>query len=119
MVREIAFGARPLLKRVQYAWWPPKDYRLHTIGQFDLYPMERDPLKLARLLSSQNAADESETRKKEVIKTNNGVYHVKGFLNVHYQQIVIHEIRELCSNQPHNFKFMRVTEPNPADLERE
>ena len=38
MQKEIAMGARPLLKRVQYAWWPPKDYKLNSIGQFDIYP---------------------------------------------------------------------------------
>ena len=58
MPKEIAFGARPLLKRVQYAWWPPEDYKLLTIGQFDLYPIQRDAIRLQRLLSSEMAAEE-------------------------------------------------------------
>ena len=32
MPKEIALGARPLLKQVQYSWWPPKQYKNLVIG---------------------------------------------------------------------------------------
>ena len=38
MPKEIALGARPLLKKTPYAWWPPEEYQSYTVGQFDIYP---------------------------------------------------------------------------------
>ena len=55
----------------------------------------------------------------DVEKTNNGCYHVKGFLNAHYQQTIIHGIRELCINQPHKYKFTRVAPLSEAEKQRE
>jgi hypothetical protein len=38
MPKEVWMGAKPLLKRVQYDWWPPRQFKNLVIGQFDLYP---------------------------------------------------------------------------------
>ena len=54
MPKEVSIGARPLLKQVPYTWWPPEQYKNLVIGQFDLYPEERDTAKLQRILSSQD-----------------------------------------------------------------
>ena len=40
-------------------------------------------------------------------------------LNAHYQQTIIHGIRDLCITQPHKYKFVRVTQPTEAERERE
>jgi len=42
MPKEIALGARPLLKRVPFTWWPPREFKNLVIGSFDLYPEEHD-----------------------------------------------------------------------------
>lgn len=43
-------GARPLLKKVQYNWWPPKQYQLFNIGLFDIYPTQWNDAELKKLL---------------------------------------------------------------------
>ena len=55
-----------------------------TIGQFDLYPIQKDTMKLEKLLSSEMASDPEERKTQDVEKTNNGCYHVKGFMNAHF-----------------------------------
>lgn len=36
--KEILYGARDKLKKAPYTWWPPEEYKGHTMGRFDLYP---------------------------------------------------------------------------------
>ena len=107
MPKEILLGAKPLLKRAQYAWWPPKEYRLVSIGQFDLYPNNWDSKKLKRLVSTSEEEQElgidvpkvvSQDRKTEVVKTNNAVYMVKDFISLKYQQVILDSIRDLCTS---------------------
>lgn len=50
MPKDIFIGARPLLKPVEYTWWPPKQFANASIGQFDIYPAAWDPQALSRLL---------------------------------------------------------------------
>lgn len=40
MPKEMAAGARPLLKKAPYTWWPPKGYESSVVGQFDIYPID-------------------------------------------------------------------------------
>lgn len=40
MPKDIFLGARPLLKKAEFTWWPPKQYAQVTVGQFDIYPRE-------------------------------------------------------------------------------
>jgi hypothetical protein len=42
MPKELALGARPLLKKAPFSWWPPKEYQALVVGQFDIYPQEYD-----------------------------------------------------------------------------
>ena len=69
--KEMLVGARPLLKRVQYAWWPPKEFQNATIGQFDIYPEHKDVVRLSRILSSNQSAQSvsSEKDRKEERKS--------------------------------------------------
>ena len=46
MPKEIAFGARPLLKQAPYTWWPPRQFKNLVIGQFDIYPLQCDNKRL-------------------------------------------------------------------------
>jgi len=32
------FGAKPLIKKVPYKWWPLKEHENFVVGQFDIYP---------------------------------------------------------------------------------
>jgi hypothetical protein len=34
------YGARSLLKKVPISWWPPQEYKLYSLGRFDLYPIQ-------------------------------------------------------------------------------
>jgi len=36
--KEIFFGVKDLLKKVQYDWWPPEEFKNNLAGRFDLYP---------------------------------------------------------------------------------
>lgn len=38
--KEILYGAKDLLKKAPYTWWPPEEFKNHTMGRFDLYPEE-------------------------------------------------------------------------------
>lgn len=42
MPKEIMVGARPLLKKPAYTWWPPKEYKDFVVGRFDIYPPNFD-----------------------------------------------------------------------------
>jgi hypothetical protein len=44
MPKEIMVGAKPLLKRPPYAWWPPKELQDFVVGQFDIYPSDINQL---------------------------------------------------------------------------
>jgi len=107
MPKEIALGARPLLKRVPYTWWPPKEFKNYLIGQFDLYPEKRDTAKLHRILSSQaNVSSEAE-KTASVESLEEGCFIVRHCLNLHCQQTIVHVVRDACLNQPLKFKFDR------------
>jgi hypothetical protein len=46
MPKELFIGAKPLLKKSPFSWWPPKDFALYNVGQFDIYPMQYSVPKL-------------------------------------------------------------------------
>lgn len=48
MDKTLAYGARPLLKKAEYTWWPPKEYASFNVGSFDIYPMHVDEKKLKK-----------------------------------------------------------------------
>lgn len=39
LAKEIHFGAKDLIKKVPITWWPPQEYKLYSLGRFDLYPV--------------------------------------------------------------------------------
>jgi hypothetical protein len=38
MPKEVFFGAKDKLKKAEYFWWPPEEFRNFAYGRFDLYP---------------------------------------------------------------------------------
>lgn len=38
--KQVFVGVRDLLKKQPISWWPPKEFKLFTLGRFDLYPVE-------------------------------------------------------------------------------
>jgi len=101
MPKEIFYGAKDLLKKTPVTWWPPQQYKLFSLGRFDLYPLaaiEGCPVLPER---EQEA---------ETLKTNFGCFHVKGFLSLKEQQTVIDAVREQCIEQPLKYKFSKVSE---------
>jgi hypothetical protein len=32
MPKELFLGAKPLLKKSPFSWWPPKDFALYNVG---------------------------------------------------------------------------------------
>ena len=94
MPKEIVIGAKPLLQRIQYAWWPPKQFKNISIGQFDIYPETWNELALKKLVST--SADQAELgietpsiadeeRKIEVTETNcSSVFHVSNLISLKY-----------------------------------
>lgn len=59
MPREVMFGARPLLKKAPYKWWPLKEFENFVVGQFDIYPDNFNQKGLKALLSSEQKKIES------------------------------------------------------------
>lgn len=45
MDKTLWFGVKDLLVKTPVAWWPPKQFKLYSLGRFDLYPMQRDDPK--------------------------------------------------------------------------
>lgn len=88
-------GARPLLKQVQYSWWPPKEFKNLVIGQFDLYPEQRDSSKLQRILSSQDNVMQAAAQP-QVESLDEGCFVVRSAINLHFQQTILNSIREAC-----------------------
>lgn len=39
---------KDLLVKTPYVWWPPKQYKLYSLGRFDLYPMIKEEQKQQR-----------------------------------------------------------------------
>lgn len=33
------FGVKDLLIKTPVTWWPPEEYKLYSLGRFDLYPI--------------------------------------------------------------------------------
>ena len=38
MPKDVWVGAKGVLTKVPYSWWPPEEYKNFRIGRFDLYP---------------------------------------------------------------------------------
>ena len=55
MPKEIMFGARPLLKKAPYKWWPLKEFENFVVGQFDIYPDNFNFKTLKALLTSETS----------------------------------------------------------------
>jgi len=102
MEKSLHFGIKDLLRKVPYSWWPPKEYKLYQLGRFDLYPLSKagmDPQKhLAKLPTNRNPL---------TVKTNMGVYHIKGLLSMREQQQVVETVRTWCIKEPQRYKFSR------------
>lgn len=54
MPKELMYGARPLLKKAPYKWWPLKQFENFVAGQFDIYPDEYNSKALKTLLNSES-----------------------------------------------------------------
>jgi len=40
MPKETHFGAKNLIRKTPVTWWPKKEYKLYSMGRFDIYPLE-------------------------------------------------------------------------------
>lgn len=109
------FGARPLLKKAPYKWWPPKQFENFVVGQFDIYPDQFDNKALKALLSSESGRTNPVVDKLQAA----GCFGVIQPLSVQEQQTVLSELRELCVSQPNSFKFSKQIPPTAQELERE
>ena len=112
MAKEFVIGARPLLKQVPYTWWPPKGFQNVAIGQFDLYPENRNSHILQRILSSQANVEEDGISATahlavEVETLEEGCFIVRNSLNLHFQQTIANTIREAGLSNPLKFKFVK------------
>ena len=76
----IFFGVKDLLKKVPYSWWPPKAFKLYQLGRFDLFPLEFSALSNEEVMKRLGKLAISS--KLDVLKTNLGCFHLKGFLNL-------------------------------------
>ena len=61
------FGARPLLKKAPYKWWPLKEFENFVVGQFDIYPDNFNQKSLKALLSSEQKKIEPFVEKLQAI----------------------------------------------------
>jgi len=52
MPKELFYGVKDKLKAVEYAWWPPKEFKNQSaIGRFDLYPEEYTQWTRAQIIN--------------------------------------------------------------------
>ena len=54
----------------------------------------------------------------KVTQISNGIFHLKGAFGLTEQQTILDEIRNLCIQQPHKFKFSRPLPPTAFELDR-
>jgi hypothetical protein len=101
--KQIFVGVRDLLKKQPVTWWPPQEYKLFTLGRFDLYPIEA--ANMSREAITKNLGKVSE-QALEVKKTNVGCFHLKHLFSIKDQQVVLDATRTLCIEHP-----QRVTNP--------
>ena len=104
MPKELFIGAKPLLKKSPFSWWPPKEFALYNVGQFDIYPNQFSQQKLQTLIGGHDIP----YSKPVVDKINTGCVHIKGLYAINYQQVFANELRQMTINEPHKFKFNRV-----------
>lgn len=82
MPKELMLGARPLLKKPSYTWWPPKEFRSLVIGQFDIYPNQFNEVDLGQMLHKKAAEDPTPSFEK---LAGDGCYLVSEFLTIQEQ----------------------------------
>lgn len=54
--KEVHFGSKTLLRKMPMSWWPPKQYKLHSLGRFDFYPLQSANLTREQLVKKVKAA---------------------------------------------------------------
>jgi len=85
MPKEILIGAKPLLKKAEYTWWPPKQFAKMTIGQFDVYPPTWNSKALNKLLESTVSQQLQQPKPAKVEELSKGCIVVKDFQSMHEQ----------------------------------
>ncbi len=67
--KAVLFGVKDLLNKTPYYWWPQEQYRLYSLGRFDLYPLTKgeEQKKQGKLSQEHKVVTE---------KTNKGCFHV-------------------------------------------
>ena len=108
MPKELMYGARPLLKKAPYKWWPLKQFENFVVGQFDIYPDTYNNKALKALLGSESGKSLATVDKLQAA----GCFAVIQSLSVQEQQTVLNELRELCLSQPNTFKFSKQIPPS-------
>eukprot|EP00347_Sterkiella_histriomuscorum_P000979 403373797 len=89
MDKALFFGVKDLLIKAPVSWWPPEEYKLYSLGRFDLYPVQ-----LAKIQQQQQKG-KIEAKSVQVVKTNMGCFHVQNLLSLKEQQ----QILESSENQ--------------------
>lgn len=101
--KDVFLGAKDKLRKVQYTWWPPEEYKNFTIGRFDLYP--DDYVQWTRDEIITYVEKNQVNRNPNYVQISKGCYHLKNFLNASGQQGFIDGIRELCFENPQKMRF--------------
>ena len=78
--KALFFGVKDLLKKTSYAWWPPQQFKLYSLGRFDLYPLQYANSNIEQIQKKQNSKTQV-----DVVKTNLGCFHLKHLLSVREQ----------------------------------
>jgi hypothetical protein len=53
MEKNLFLGVKPLLKKTPFSWWPPREFELYNVGQFDIYPIQYKPEYVHALIGGQ------------------------------------------------------------------
>lgn len=81
MPKELLIGAKGLLKKAPVSWWPTKEYKLYSLGRFDLYPLDQADISEDDLRKLNSKAPKVEIKDK-VVKTNMGCFHLKSVYSI-------------------------------------
>jgi hypothetical protein len=79
MPREICFGARDKLKKSEYSWWPPEQFKNLQIGQFDIYPNEYAAMPKSEIMAL--VEKRAVSLQKDYRQLSAGCFYLKNFLD--------------------------------------
>ena len=121
MAKETWFGAKDLIKKVPYQWWPPRHLKNQTLGIFDLCPGEYASWTRDQIVS--HVEKTMVVKQPDSTQLSAGCFHLKSFLNGSGQQGFIEAIREMCIDNPAKMRFQStqklVKEINESESEEQ